>query len=107
MSEWDVFFDRKDFCRSSILFGRYHSIPIRDLLDLSLCGEMECLIVYSLLNETMLKIFRDYRVSFNFEWISSDLRETCVRCIYVRELFFIFLVNYYLQNNNFDDLDFF
>lgn len=54
--------------------------------------------------ETMLKIFRDYRVSFNFEWISSDLRETC---IYVRELFFIFLVNYYLQNNNFDDLDFF
>lgn len=81
--------------------------PIRDLLDLSLCGEMECLIVYSLLNETMLKIFRDYRVSFNFEWISSDLRETCVRCIYVRELFFIFLVNYYLQNNNFDDLDFF
>lgn len=81
--------------------------PIRDLLDLSLRGEMECLIVYSLLNETMLKIFRDYRVSFNFEWISSDLRETCVRCIYVRELFFIFLVNYYLQNNNFDDLDFF
>lgn len=70
----------------------------------------ECLIVYSLLNETMLKIFRDYRVSFNFEWISNDLWETCVCWIYVRELFFIFyffLVNYYSQNNNFDDLDFF
>lgn len=71
MSEWDVFFGRKDFCRSSILFGR--SILIRDLLDLSLRGEMECLIVCSSLNETVLKIFRDYRVSFNFEWISNDL----------------------------------
>lgn len=66
------------------------SILIRDLLDLSLRGKMECLIVCSSLNETVLKIFRDYRVSFNFEWISNDLWETCVCWIYVRELFFIF-----------------
>lgn len=98
----------KIFADHRFLFDRYHSIRV-------ICWicrfYAECLIVYSLLNETMLKIFRDYRVSFNFEWISNDLWETCVCWIYVRELFFIylfsFLVNYYSQNNNFDDLDFF
>lgn len=83
----------KIFADHRFLFDRYHSIRV-------ICWicrfYAECLIVYSLLNETMLKIFRDYRVSFNFEWISNDLWETCVCWIYVRELFFIFLFFFWL-----------
>lgn len=97
----------KIFADHQFLFDRYHSI--RDLLDLSFLRGMFNRLFVVKWNDVE-NFSRLSRVSFNFEWISNDLWETCVCWIYVRELFFIFyffLVNYYSQNNNFDDLDFF